>query len=123
MDERDLADLFRRLGARDPDAWAQSQLQEGIPQLARFVFLRQAWRLLTSQPGRSWVAALKAQPAAIGPEAAAALDRIAAAGVTEEDLTTVVRIIERELLFSFCYLLSDPGDLEPEISDMAWGLF
>ena len=119
MDERDLADLFRRLGARDPDAWARSQRHEGIPQLARFVFLRQAWRMLA---GRSWVEALKAQPAAIGP-ATAALDRILAAGVAEEDLTAVVRSIERELLFSFCCLLSDPGDLEPEIADLAWGLF
>ena len=27
----------------DPESWASSQVEEGIPQLARYLFLRQAW--------------------------------------------------------------------------------
>ena len=42
MNERELTELFRKLGARDPSAWARSQTSEKIPQLARFLFLRQA---------------------------------------------------------------------------------
>jgi hypothetical protein len=122
MDERDLADLFRRLGARDPDTWARSQCQEGIPQLARFLFLRQAWRQIVGS-GPAWAKALRARPGPGGEATLAALDRMAALGVSEDDLTTVVRHMQRELLFSICYLLADPGELEPEVRDMAWGLF
>mgnify|MGYP001074943207 CR=1 FL=1 len=40
----ELLAIFRKLGADDPESWARSESEEGIPQLARFVFLRQAWR-------------------------------------------------------------------------------
>ena len=40
----DLAHLFKIAGASDPEAWARSEVEEGIPQLARFLFLRQAWK-------------------------------------------------------------------------------
>ena len=39
----DPVDLFRRLGAPSPSDWAHSQVTEGVPQLARFIFLKQAW--------------------------------------------------------------------------------
>src|SRR5262249_25800627 len=44
MGEQELTELFRKLGADDPAGWARSQIREGIPQLARYLFLRQAWR-------------------------------------------------------------------------------
>ncbi len=31
-DHKDLVNLFKRLGAIDPESWAISELQEGIPQ-------------------------------------------------------------------------------------------
>jgi hypothetical protein len=37
-----LTKVFDKFGARDPRAWAKSQLTEGIPQLQRFLFLPQA---------------------------------------------------------------------------------
>lgn len=40
MDQKELTALFRRLGASNPDEWAHSEITEGIPQLARCVFLR-----------------------------------------------------------------------------------
>ncbi|WP_237212838.1 hypothetical protein [Falsiroseomonas oryziterrae] len=43
--------------------------------------------------------------------------------MSEDDLTTVVRHMQRELLCAICCLLSDPGELEPEVRDMAWGFF
>jgi hypothetical protein len=123
MDERDLTDLFRRLGAREPATWAQSQRREGIPQLARFLFLRQAWKQLVGRNGPAWAQAVRAHPGPGGEATLDALDRMTALGVSEDDLTTVVRHMQRELLFAICYLLSDPGELEPEVRDMAWGFF
>ena len=113
MDERELTELFRRLGARDPASWARSQLREGIPQLARFLFLRQAWRHVVREDGPSWTAALRANRAQVGERTIAALDRIAACGVPEDDLTAVVRLMQRGLLFALCHSLSDPGAMEP----------
>jgi hypothetical protein len=28
-----------------------------------------------------------------------------------------------QTLFNLCYLLEDPGDVEPEVSDVSWALF
>jgi hypothetical protein len=42
LDVTALTDLLRKLGARKPEVWAQSQAEEGIPQLLRWLFLREA---------------------------------------------------------------------------------
>jgi hypothetical protein len=42
--QTELAEVFRSLGASDPDQWAYSEVHEGIPQLHRYLFLRQAWK-------------------------------------------------------------------------------
>lgn len=39
-----LAEKFRAVGAEEPDDWAASEVEEDIPQLARFLFLRRLWR-------------------------------------------------------------------------------
>ena len=126
MNEDELAELFRRLGARDPEGWAHSQVSEGIPQLARFLFLRQAWRSIIDEDDPNWIdrrmahaAANPGEPyAGVGP----ALRRLRERGASTEDLTDLVRGMQAELLFTFCYLLEDPGDIEPEVRDLAWSL-
>src|SRR4051812_3562313 len=103
-----LTQLYRRLGARDPAKWARSQVLEGIPQLARFLFLRQAWRHVVSTDA-SWIEARLAQsaePAAdrgIGP----ALQALLARGATPSELTHLVRGMQTELLLGMCRLLED----------------
>jgi hypothetical protein len=124
MTEEELTNLFARLGATDPIVWAKSQVEEGIPQLARYLFLRQAWRLVTLPSDHRWIDAyLKAQPGKPGGQIARALVRLQALGASNEDLTTVVRVMQWELLHGLCYLLSDPDLVEPEVQDMNWGLF
>src|SRR5438132_1357652 len=49
---RKLTDLFRRLGAPNPESWARSELQEGT-QLGRFVFLRALWDAVLRYPVES----------------------------------------------------------------------
>lgn len=121
---RELTALFARLGAPEPESWARSQLERGIPQLARFVLLREAWKLVVPDGDTQWIGiqqaeALKGNPgASIGP----ALARLLSAGAAAEDITTVVRTMQWQLLSSFCHLLEDPGVLEPEIRDLAWSL-
>ena len=41
---QELAGTFRDLGAGEPEVWAASEVEDDIPQLARFLFLRRLWR-------------------------------------------------------------------------------
>jgi hypothetical protein len=54
-DLRRLTEHFRAMGAFDPESWAKSQLEEGIPQFARLVFLRQAWQNFIAEDDTSWI--------------------------------------------------------------------
>ncbi len=126
-EKKRLAGLFRKLGADDPESWAYSQVEEGIPQLARFLFLRQAWRHIVSTDNHHWIGAyidaFDEDPD--GPYASVgwALKGLQAKGATSQELSHLVRGMQAELLFGFCYLLEDPGDLEEEVTDMRWGLY
>jgi hypothetical protein len=126
MKQAQLAALFRKLGAIDPEEWAQSQIEEGIPQLARFLFLRQAWRLVVREGDSTWIghalAHAEARPADPYAGAGHALRKLRDRGASDEELTDLVRAMQAELLFRFSYLLEDPGDLEPEVSDVSWSL-
>jgi hypothetical protein len=124
MNETELTELFRKLGARDPAAWARSQINENIPQLARFLFLRQAWKLVVTDNDSSWIRALRQiDPDKPGGEAGPAIARLLAAGGREDDLTKLVRVMQWRLLFGLCQLLDDPGTIESEVRDFAWRLF
>jgi hypothetical protein len=124
MDEQELAELFRKLGAQDPEAWAHSQIAEGFPQLARYLFLRQAWRRVIGPDDRSWVSEMRrTDPKGPGGDIGPAITRLLAAGGREDDLTTVVRVMQWRLLSGLCVLLDDPGELESEVADIAWQLF
>jgi hypothetical protein len=127
MRVEDLVEFFTKLGAKDPEAWARSEAEEGIPQRARFLFLRQAWKLVVDENDESWITEAEAQSklrpnqpgATIGP----ALKRLSEVGAKKEDITTVVRVKQWELLVRLCYLLDDPGNVEPEAQNVAWQLF
>jgi len=126
MNQRELAAKFRKLGAADPEGWAQSQLEEGIPQLARFLFLRQAWRQVVEEGDCRWIDSsierAKAHPDEPYAGVGHALKRLRARGATDEDITDVVRGMQAQFLFSLCYLLEDPGEIEPEVEDVGWVL-
>ena len=126
-DVGELTTLFEKYGAPDPEGWARSQAEEGIPQLQRFLFLRQAWSLVVRDRDTDWVqAAIRhAERDPDGPYAGVgqALRRCLAKGVPAEDLTEIVRGNQAELLFQFCYLLDDPAFPEEELGELAWGLF
>jgi len=55
MNEQKLTEIFASLGADDPAGWARSQLREGIPQLARFLFLKEAWSHVIDPRNERWL--------------------------------------------------------------------
>jgi hypothetical protein len=125
----ELKDIFTRLGADDPQGWARSQHEEGINQLHRFVFLRQAWKCVCSENDDSWIdrqiAHFHRRPD--GPYAGVgrAFERLLALGADRRDIVDLVRGTQAEALFGFSYLLSDPDLLHDEVEEvreMGWAL-
>ena len=124
---RDLAHLFKIAGASDPEAWARSELEEGIPQLSRFLFLRQAWREVIKDGDSSWIdteiASARQAPNDPGSGIGPALERLVAGGALRDDISKVARIMQWQLLSRMCYLLSDPSIEERELQGTGWCLF
>lgn len=125
--EEALAALFDRLGASDPRAWAQSQLQEGIPQLHRYLWLRQAWKFIVAEDETGWMDAHMRHAAARPDDPYAgvgqALRLCLEQGVDRGLLNDIVRGMQVELLAGLSYMLEDPDFSEPELSGLGWGLF
>lgn len=125
-DVAELSTLFHKLGARDAEEWAKATFRENT-QLARFLFLRAAWSCVVSESDSRWIDVLIARAETHPKEPYAgvgqALKSLRARGATDEELTDLVRGTEAEMIFQLCYLLEDPGDLEAEVRDTAWGLF
>lgn len=134
MNKTRLAEILRLAGARDPEAWAESEASENIPQLARYLFLRAAWRGVVSDGDTSWIdshARPNGPANAPGAGIETALARLREQGVDREALSEVVRVMQWNMLSHICQLLDDPylavEDLQlvPELADykFGWGLF
>ncbi len=121
-----LTRLLELAGAPDPAAWAKSEVQENIPQLARFMFLRQAWHCIVSEGDATWIdkhiAASKQNSQSPGAALGPALERCLATGCSRQDLLEVTRTAQCQVLHAICYLLSDPSIEEPELQHIAWAL-
>jgi hypothetical protein len=129
-----LVSLFQHLGARHPEGWARSEVNEGIPQLMRFLFLRGMWKGVVREDDPAWidahVAASPRDPNGPLRGVGAALRRLLAAGADRRDLCELVRGMQYETLFQIAYLLDDPtpawddvrGEV-PQLEDVAWGLW
>jgi hypothetical protein len=123
----ELTTLFQKLGAKNPESWAQSQINEGIPQIQRYLFLRQAWKQIIHEDGESWINK-EIQQADRDPYEpysgiGLALKRLLAIGAQHQDLIDIARGTQAAMLFQFCLLLDYPDFTEPELESFAWGLF
>jgi hypothetical protein len=100
-----LCDRFARLGADQPHLWARSELEEGIPQMGRFLFLRTLWTDAINrwQDPRS----LDIIPAA---------HRLRQAGADQTDLSRLARAVAFETVLEVLQLL-DEGEAEPARQD------
>jgi len=124
LNEDELTSLFERLGARDPRGWARSQIEEGFPQLARYLFLRQAWENVVAEDDATWIEEqLETPPDGPGGAINGALRRVLEKDVSKTDLTAIVRVMQWQFLFKLCYLLDGPSIVEPEAQDVRWQLF
>ena len=112
MNQEELTLLFEKLGASEPEDRARSQTEEGINQLGRYLFLRQAWRSIVDENDHSWIEAelswstenRGATGSGIGP----ALQRLMDRGVNPQDITDVVRVMQYKFTFSPLLLVKRP---------------
>jgi hypothetical protein len=135
-----LAGQFRGLGAGDPEGWAASEVEEDIPQLARFLFLRRLWRGAEQwkQPPAEWFAEEEPDELPVDEEdddeptlvssphgevsdedaeppflaAQQAVQRILAAGADPEDLKEVARAIFLHTAFDVVVTVDEGHDPE-----------
>jgi hypothetical protein len=122
-----LTELFRALGARSPEEWAQSQVAGGIPQLLRFLFLKSAWENIPAEGDTMWIErAIKsatANPDQPYSGLGQALARCRTSGVSDQDLNEMARCLQVQMLFSISYLIDGPAYFPKSLEDVSWGLF
>jgi hypothetical protein len=127
MDRAELTEIFRKLGADDADGWASSQINEGINQLGRFVFLKQAWSKVLDESDADWIEGTieraRSHPSEPYAGVGLALSNLIENGADPQLIIDLVRGVQAEMLFSMCHLLDDPGELPEEVSEMQWALF
>ena len=121
---------FRILGASNPESWASSQVNEGINQYARFVFLRQAWNSVVRDGDRTWISQhiqeAERRPNNPGSGCGLTLKRMLAAGVSENDIIEVVRVMQWQTLEGLAYQIDDSSvavDNSENLPEVNWTLF
>jgi hypothetical protein len=130
-----LIKAFRAMGAADPEALAASQLENGVPELPRFAFLKRLWDQVADPTSTKWITQTieQAEKWATSDQAEAgrALRRMMAAGVDPTDILKVVWYAQAEMIYNVAFQLDDPefavaqlpqhGGMEED--DATWGLF
>lgn len=125
-----LIQAFRSLDARDPEGWAESQINEGIPQLHRFAFLKSLWAKVAGSEDKYWVKSVAAKENDLPDEdACAALKRMKKLGVSDNDVLHVVRAARAEQVYFLAQVIDDSASALSGLgyigdeADVAWGLF
>ncbi|MFF0288262.1 hypothetical protein [Streptomyces sp. NPDC005262] len=115
-----LTGLFEALGADDATGWADSEVEENIPQLARYRFLRKVWQDIDawSSAAPDWVEVYRKEGLAGG-----AVERAVRLGLTPGELGEIAREVAKETAFGLLYSLADPtdGHLPPDVEEQLPG--
>jgi hypothetical protein len=124
MNKDDLTSILRDLGADDPESWANSEVNENIPQLARFMFLKGAWQQIVPDDDTTWIDnVLQNVPADSNDPFAGAAHSMRAmldAGISKSVIAQLVRAMQAEFLSGLCYMMDDPGSVEGNDEYVDW---
>lgn len=118
---RSLTEVFRRAGATDPESWADSQLREGIPQLAIFSFAKALWNGVTPEDGGEWIDQeiewARSRPHNPCAQSGPALAEMLSKGVSRQAITDLVRVFQYSALYHACSLLDGSHVEDVPITD------
>lgn len=124
VNKEELTNIFKEIGADDPESWAASEIDEGIPQLARFMFLKGAWNGVVPD-NEEWIDNVMGQYdeeddspySGMGHSIKKMLDF----GVPRQAITELSRCIAAEMIFHIGYMLDDPESI-PGNEHVNWAL-
>lgn len=124
----DLEALLREIKAPDAESMARSEIEEGIPQLAIFLFLKLATSTIDDIRDASHLREMLRRSG--GREPGEALRRMVDCDNAATDLLKIVRSALRCYLLDICFLLDDTAAIRfagwPRAADlekMHWGVF
>lgn len=121
-----LSAQLKTLGAANPEALAQEELQHGAPHLSRYRFVRKAWSFVAESGDSNWIDAAIAfaeqQPREPGAQAGRALKQMREKGVSDAAITELVRYMQHHVLHGVCYLMDHGNDIEPNVEGPEWAL-
>jgi hypothetical protein len=105
----ELIALFKSLGAHAPEDWVQYLPDDPSNQLARYLFLKQAWDSVAQEGDTQWIddAITRSNKHPAEPYAGLGLvlQKLLAAGIAHEDITELSRCLQAGMLFRVAYLL------------------
>jgi hypothetical protein len=116
----ELIERFRAAGCRDPESWARSEINEGIAQFARFIFLRELWKCALPQGSRAWISSLEL-PNDDG--RGGALRRLKESTASIDDLGELVRAAQVSVVRDVAFMLDGYAPAGDMVEDVNWGLF
>jgi hypothetical protein len=122
---RELTEVFRRYGAADPESWARSQLEEGIPQLGIFCFAKALWQGVVSESDTGWIDKeiewARSRPGDHCTQTGSALEEMLAKGVSRQAITDLVRVFQYGAFYHACSLLDGAKAIELPVGE--WTLY
>ena len=121
---RRLTEVFRKHGADDPEAWARSELEEGIPQLAIFCFAKALWEGVIEEGDHDWIDReiewAKSNPKDPCAQGGPALGEMLAKGVSRKAINDLVRVMQYNAVYHACSLVD--GSLSVDLPVNTWTL-
>lgn len=117
--QADLIDAFKALGVSQPEAWATSEINESIPQLARATLLVQFARSVETATASVFDQIADHPPT---PKLPAILEKLRASGATDDDLLVLMRFAASLVVFDICALLDGVADVQTNPGAFAYGL-
>lgn len=118
---RSLAEVFRQAGATDPESWANSQLTEGIPQLAIFSFAKSLWNGVMPEDDDNWIDQeiewAKSWPRDPCAQSGPALEEMLAKGASRKAIVDLVRVFQYNALYHACSILDGSRVEDVPITD------
>ena len=121
-----LTDVLKSLGASDPETLAKEELRGGAPHLARYRFVRKAWSFAVDRNEPDWIdqaiVFAEQHPNEPGAQAGRALKRMREKGISDAEITDLVRVMQHHMLHGVSFLLDFPDDVEPHVDGPQWAL-
>jgi hypothetical protein len=121
-----VVEILKSLGANDPETLAKEEVRSGAPHSARYRFVRKAWSFAVDRKECDWIdqaiVFAEQHPNEPGAQAGRALKRMREKGISDAEITDLVRVMQHHMLHGVSFLLDFPNDVEPQIDGAQWAL-